>query len=59
MPGFRPVSTVREPRVAHEDRLSPMSLEEFHDRIRRAEEDIAAGRVISNEDMGKWINGLR
>lgn len=27
--------------------------------ILEAEEDIRAGRVISNEDMEKWINRLR
>jgi predicted transcriptional regulator len=41
------------------DYLRPMTMTEFHDKINRAEEDIAAGRVISHEDMGKWISELR
>ena len=34
------------------------TLEERVTSVLEAEEDIRAGRFISQEDMGKWINGL-
>ncbi|MDR2937774.1 MAG: hypothetical protein LBU92_02400 [Prevotellaceae bacterium] len=39
--------------------LRPMTTDEFHKRINRAEEDIAAGRVVSHEEMGRWISELQ
>ena len=40
------------------DYLRPMTMEEFHARIDQAEEDIAAGRVYTQEEMERWINEL-
>lgn len=40
---------------ANDKRFSPMSMEEFHARIEQSERDIAAGRVISNDDLEKEI----
>ncbi len=40
---------------ANDKRFSPMSIEEFHARIEQSERDIAAGRVISNDDLEKEI----
>jgi uncharacterized protein YehS (DUF1456 family) len=36
----------------------PYTREERIASVRRAVDDIRAGRVISNEDMGRWINEL-
>ena len=45
-------------KVSNGSDLRPMTMDEFHRRIARSEEDFAAGRVVSNEDMGRWINSL-
>jgi hypothetical protein len=40
---------------ARQEDFRPMTMTEIHERIRRAEDDFAAGRVISQEDLEKEI----
>ncbi|GMQ31384.1 hypothetical protein [Algoriphagus confluentis] len=35
--------------------LSPMTRVEFENRVAEAEEDLKAGRIISQEELKKWI----
>lgn len=39
--------------------LSPMSMEEFENRVAEAEEDIKAGRIISQEELKNRIKAGR
>ena len=45
-----------------EERLTPYTMEEIYERIRRSEEDIAAGRTYSSEEvhrqMREYIDSL-
>lgn len=45
-----------------EEHLTPYTMEEIYERIRRSEEDIAAGRTSSSEEvhrqMKEYINSL-
>ena len=40
-------------------KLSPMSMEEFENRVAEAEEDIKAGRIISQEELKNRIKAGR
>jgi hypothetical protein len=39
--------------AAHEKKIAPMTMEEYHDEIDRSLEDYHAGRVTSHEDLKK------
>jgi hypothetical protein len=41
--------------AAYKENVRPMTLEEFHAMIDRSEEDIRAGRTISQEEVEKRI----
>lgn len=43
----------------YEASLKPMTMEEYHAMLDEAEDDFRNGRVISHEEMGRWIAGIR
>ncbi|HSF55313.1 MAG TPA: hypothetical protein VLA71_16280 [Algoriphagus sp.] len=45
-------TTVQE---KYQKSLSPMSMEEFENRVAEAEEDLKAGRIISQEELKKRL----
>ncbi|MCF8460100.1 MAG: hypothetical protein K9G46_05200 [Flavobacteriales bacterium] len=47
-----------EPVPYPETELKPMSAEEFNERIRRAEDDIVAGRVYTTEEAKKKLRPM-
>ncbi len=49
----------QEKKVSHEERLTPMSLKEFHEMIDQAKRDSNDGRVISHQELKKKIKSWK
>lgn len=48
-----------EKKISHEEKLRPMSLDDFHQMINQSKQDSDAGRVISHEELRKKVKSWK